>query len=74
MTELAQQPLVQKYALGFQKVRTHDKPGAKCRVQVQQGWGGGYPAEVEGSDPGDWPRPARSHTKWMEPSAVWSAT
>jgi chromosome segregation protein len=50
MEELAQQPLVQKYCLGFQKVRTHDKPGAKCRVQVQKWWGGGYPAEVEGSD------------------------
>jgi chromosome segregation protein len=51
MEELAQQPLVQKYCLGFQKVRTHDKPGAKCRIQVQKWWGGGYPAEVEGSDP-----------------------
>jgi chromosome segregation protein len=51
MEELAQQPLVQKYGLGFQKVRTHDKPGAKCRVQVQKWWGGSYPAEVEGSDP-----------------------
>jgi DNA invertase Pin-like site-specific DNA recombinase len=51
MEELAQQPLIQKYCLGFQKVRTHDKPGAKCRVQVQKWWGDGYPAEVEGSDP-----------------------
>lgn len=51
MQELSQNPLVQKYCLGFQKVRTHDKPDAKCRVKVQQWWGNHYPAEVEGSDP-----------------------
>jgi predicted ATPase len=51
MQELAQNPLVQKYCLGFQKVRTHDKPDEKCRVKVQQWWGNQYPAEVEGSDP-----------------------
>jgi hypothetical protein len=51
MQELAQHPLIQKYCLGFQKVRTHDKPDAKCRVKVQQWWGNHYPAEVEGSDP-----------------------
>lgn len=51
MQELSQNPLVQKYCLGFQKVRTHDKPNAKCRVKVQQWWGHHYPAEVEGSDP-----------------------
>jgi len=50
MQELAQNPLVQKYCLGFQKVRTHDKPGAKCRVKVKQWWGKQYPAELEGSD------------------------
>jgi len=50
MQELANNPLVQKYCLGFQKVRTHDKPDAKCRVKVRQWWGEQYPAEVEGSD------------------------
>ena len=48
---LAQHPLIQTYALGFQKVRTHDKPDAKCRTKVKQWWGDRYPAEVEGSDP-----------------------
>ncbi|MCU7837949.1 MAG: hypothetical protein KZQ94_01055 [Candidatus Thiodiazotropha sp. (ex Troendleina suluensis)] len=51
MQELAQEPLVQKYCLGFQKVRTHDKPDAVCRTKVQQWWGEQYPAELEGSDP-----------------------
>jgi chromosome segregation protein len=50
MQELASNPLVQKYCMGFQKVRTHDKPDAKCRVKVKQWWGEWYPAEVEGSD------------------------
>lgn len=50
MQELAANPLVQKYCLGFQKVRTHDKPDAKCRVKVKQWWGDHYPAEVEGCD------------------------
>jgi predicted ATPase len=50
LTELAAHPLIQKYCLGFQKVRTHDKQDAKCRVKVQQWWPH-YPAEVEGSDP-----------------------
>jgi len=51
MSELAAQPLIQKYALGFQKVRTHDKADAVCRTKVQGWWGNQYPAEVEGSDP-----------------------
>jgi chromosome segregation protein len=51
MQELADQPLIKKYCLGFQKVRTHDKPNAKCRMKVKQWWQGRYPAEVEGSDP-----------------------
>lgn len=51
MEELASNPLIQKYCLGFQKVRTHDKPDAKCRVKVRQWWGEQqYPAEVEGCD------------------------
>lgn len=51
MEELAENPLIQKYCLGFQKVRTHDKSDAKCRTKVQQWWRTQYPAEVEGSDP-----------------------
>ena len=51
MSELAAQPLIQKYTLGFQKVRTHDKADAVCRTKVQSWWGDQYPAEVEGSDP-----------------------
>ncbi|MGD1881202.1 MAG: TrlF family AAA-like ATPase [Paracoccaceae bacterium] len=51
MQELAAEPLIQKYALGFQKVRSHDKPNAVCRAKVQNWWGNAYPAEVEGSDP-----------------------
>jgi chromosome segregation protein len=50
MQELAKNPLVRKYCLGFQKVRTHDKPNAKCRVKVKQWWGKRYPAELEGCD------------------------
>lgn len=50
MEELAAEPLIQKYALGFQKVRTHDKPDAVCRMKVRGWWGDHYPAEVEGSD------------------------
>lgn len=50
LTELADHPLIQRYCLGFQKVRTHDKADAKCRIKVQQWWTS-YPAEVEGSDP-----------------------
>lgn len=50
MEELAADPLIQKYALGFQKVRTHDKPDAVCRMKVRGWWGDHYPAEVEGSD------------------------
>ncbi len=50
MGELAKEPLVQRYALGFQKVRTHDKPDAVCRTKVKGWWREHYPAEVEGSD------------------------
>jgi ATPase involved in DNA repair len=51
MSELAAQPLIQRYALGFQKVRTHDKADSVCRTKVQGWWGDQYPAELEGSDP-----------------------
>lgn len=50
MEDLSKNPLLKRYCLGFQKVRTHDK-GAKCRVKVQGWWDGKYPPEVEGSDP-----------------------
>lgn len=48
LTDLSKEPLIKKYCLGFQKVRTHDK-GAKCRVKVQSWWEK-YPAELEGCD------------------------
>lgn len=51
MQELANEPLVQKYCLGFQKVRTHDKQESVCRTKIQQWWGDKYPTELEGSDP-----------------------
>ncbi len=51
MQELSNDPLVQKYCLGFQKVQTHDKPDVVCRAKVQQWWGKNYLAELEGSDP-----------------------
>ena len=50
LEELAREPLIQKYCLGFQKVRTHDKADKKCRTKVQNWWQETYPAEVEGSD------------------------
>ncbi len=51
MQELAKNPLIQKYCLGFQKVRTHNEPDKKSRTKVQQWWGSNYPVELEGSDP-----------------------
>ena len=48
--DLGRNELFRQRALGFQKVRTHDKPDAKCRVKVKQWLGDWYPAEVEGSD------------------------
>lgn len=51
LQELADNPLIQKYCLGFQKVRTHDNPDKKCRTKVRHWWGSNYPAELEGSDP-----------------------
>jgi predicted ATPase len=53
LKELSDHPLIQKYCLGFQKVRTHDKADAKCRVKVMEWWGSNYPAEVEGCDAKD---------------------
>ena len=48
LMDLSKEPLIKKYCLGFQKVRTHDK-SAKCRTKVQSWWEN-YPAELEGSD------------------------
>lgn len=48
--DLGRNELFRRRTLGFQKVRTHDKPDAKCRMKVKQWLGDGYPAEVEGSD------------------------
>lgn len=50
LKELSEHPLIKKYCLGFQKVRTDYKQDAKCRKKVQQWWAK-YPAELEGSDP-----------------------
>jgi chromosome segregation protein len=48
LTDLSREPLIKKYCMGFQKVRTHDR-GPKCRTKVQSWWEK-YPAELEGSD------------------------
>ena len=51
--ELGKDELFQRYALGFQKVRTYDKSDKSiaCRTKVKDWIGEAYPAEVEGSDP-----------------------
>jgi predicted ATPase len=51
LTELGQNEEFRRRTLGFQKVRTHDKPEKKCRVKVKDWLGKWYPAELEGSDP-----------------------
>lgn len=51
MSELAKEPLINEYCLGFQKVRTHDKADQVCRIKVKKWWDNSYPAELEGSDP-----------------------
>lgn len=48
LADLSREPLIRKYCLGFQKVRTHNR-GPKCRTKVQSWWER-YPAELEGSD------------------------
>nr|VFK51606.1 MAG: AAA domain-containing protein [Candidatus Kentron sp. TUN] len=50
LEELGTNELFRRRTLGFQKVKTHDKPDKKCRVKVQGWLGKAYPAEVEGSD------------------------
>ena len=51
LTELGNNEFFCRHTLAFQKVRTHDLPGRKCRIKVQNWLGATYPAEVEGSDP-----------------------
>jgi predicted ATPase len=51
LAEFGQNEIFKRRVLGFQKVRTHDKPDKKCRVKAQNWFGDAYPAEVEGSDP-----------------------
>jgi predicted ATPase len=51
LQDLAQNEFFKRRTLGFQKVRTYDKPDAKCRRKVMEWLGAWYPAEVEGSDP-----------------------
>lgn len=48
--DLGRNELFRQRTLGFQKVRTIDKPDAKCRAKVKHWLGDWYPAEVEGSD------------------------
>lgn len=49
--QLAENALFRRYALGFQKVRTHEaEKGRLCRTKVRTALHDAYPAEVEGSD------------------------
>jgi chromosome segregation protein len=50
LQELGNNEFFKRRTLGFQKVRTHDKPDCKCRVKVQTWLESAYPAELEGSD------------------------
>ena len=51
LQELGKDEFFKRRTLGFQKVRTHDKPDEKCRVKVRNWLNDTYPAEIEGSDP-----------------------
>lgn len=53
LQELGRNELFLRRTLGFQKVRTHDGAGrdVPCRTKVKDWLAGGYPAELEGSDP-----------------------
>ena len=50
ITELGKNEFFRRKTLGFQKVRTHNKPDKKCRAKVKLWLEDWYPAEVEGSD------------------------
>ncbi|WP_462269749.1 TrlF family AAA-like ATPase [Desulfobacter sp.] len=51
LQELGKSEFFCRRSLAFQKVRTHDMQGRKCRVGVQDWLAQAYPTEVEGSDP-----------------------
>ncbi|HNV68751.1 MAG TPA: histidinol-phosphatase [Candidatus Ozemobacteraceae bacterium] len=51
LAEVGKTDYFQRRCRGFQKVRTHDKQNAPCRMKVKEWLGASYPAEVEGSDP-----------------------
>ncbi len=51
LQELGDDKFFRRSALAFQKVRTHNVPGRKCRKKLQEWLKDAYPAEVEGSDP-----------------------
>jgi predicted ATPase len=48
--ELGKDEFFCRRTLAFQKVRTHDVSGKKCRFKVKEWLHKSYPAEVEGSD------------------------
>jgi len=53
LAELGKNEFFRRRTLGFQKVRTYDKPQEKnkpCRAKARQHLGDWYPAELEGSD------------------------
>ncbi|MCP1216884.1 hypothetical protein NKW53_12500 [Acetobacter orientalis] len=53
LAELGQNEFFRRRTLGFQKVRTYNKPQEKhkpCRTKAQQHLGDWYPAELEGCD------------------------
>lgn len=53
LSELGQNEFFRRRTLGFQKVRTYNKPQEKnkpCRTKTQQHLGDWYPAELEGCD------------------------
>lgn len=53
LAELGQNEIFRRRTLGFQKVRTYNKPQEKhkpCRTKAQQHLGDWYPAELEGCD------------------------
>jgi len=51
LQEMGKNQFFRRRTLAFQKVRTHDAPDRKSRVNLRGWLGDSYPAEVEGSDP-----------------------
>jgi predicted ATPase len=66
---LGGESLFKRYVRGFQKVRTHDKPNAKCRIKVKEWLREAYPAEVEGSDPKSIEEIGRGKTSFIKVGA-----